>query len=146
LSQHTEEVYIRRALEAGVSGYLPKNISKYELINAIHTVSNGESYLSPAITKTVIGNFMRKTQPTVDEPREALSKREREVLSFIMQGLNSQEIGEKLFISPRTVESHRANIMEKLKVKNIIELIKFVRERLLEPVSIVYSVCVGVIY
>ncbi len=131
LSQHLEEAYIKRAIETGVSGYLPKNISKYILVEAIQKVYEGETYFSDKISQILMGTMIRKVRKNHDEQEEQpakLSPREKEVIKLIMEGLNSPQIAEKLFISHRTVESHRANIMQKLKVKNIIELVRFVLE------------------
>jgi len=131
LSQHLEEAYIKRAIEVGVSGYLPKNISKYVLVEAIQKTNEGEAYFSEKISQILMGTMIRKVrknQAKEDEKPAKLSPREKEVVKLIMEGMNSPQIAEKLFISHRTVESHRANIMQKLKVKNIIELVRFVLE------------------
>ncbi len=131
LSQHLEEAYIKRAIELGVCGYLPKNISKYVLVEAIQKVYEGETYFSEKVSQILMGTLVRRVRKNAEDEDDApakLSPREKEVVKLIMDGLNSPQIAEKLFISHRTVESHRANIMQKLKVKNIIELVRFIIE------------------
>jgi DNA-binding NarL/FixJ family response regulator len=127
LSMHMEEAYIKKAIESGVNGYIPKDISKYELVQAIHSVYHGEMYFNQEVTKIMMGNMVKKARRTDDASGAAqakLTQREREILKLIVDGLSSPEIADKLFISHRTVENHRANIMDKLKVRNTIELVR----------------------
>ncbi|MCU0449011.1 MAG: response regulator transcription factor [Bernardetiaceae bacterium] len=127
LSMHMEEAYIKKAIESGVSGYLPKDISKYELAQAIHTVAQGEMYFSAEVSKVMMGTMLKKARKTEDDSgslQAKLTQREREILRLLVDGMSSPEIAEKLFISHRTVENHRANIMDKLKVRNTIELVR----------------------
>lgn len=127
LSMHMEEAYIKKAIESGVNGYIPKDISKYELVQAIHSVYHGEMYFNQEVTKIMMGNMVKKARRSDDAsgPAQAkLTQREREILKLIVDGLSSPEIADKLFISHRTVENHRANIMDKLKVRNTIELVR----------------------
>jgi DNA-binding NarL/FixJ family response regulator len=131
LSMHTEEVYVRKAIEMGVSGYLTKDISRLELIRAIHAVYEGETYFSDTISRVMMNTIIKKARRPgdFDKPSEhKLTTREKEIIRHILDGLSSPEIAEKLFISHRTVENHRANIMNKLKVRNTIELVRKVLE------------------
>ncbi|WP_448520494.1 response regulator [Rhodoflexus sp.] len=131
LSMHTEEAYVKRAIEMGVSGYLTKDISRLELVRAIHAVYEGENYFSDAISRVMMNTMIKKARRpnNLDKPAESrLTAREKEIIRHILDGLSSPEIAEKLFISHRTVENHRANIMNKLKVRNTIELVRKVLE------------------
>ncbi len=130
LSMHVEEAYIRKAIELGVSGYMPKDISKYELVEAIQTVAKGEMYFSSTVSKVMMNNMVKKVRKNEQAAQATakLTQREKEIVKLLLDGLSSPEIAEKLFISHRTVENHRANIMGKLKVRNTIELVKKVLE------------------
>jgi DNA-binding NarL/FixJ family response regulator len=130
LSMHVEEAYIRKAIELGVSGYMPKDISKYELVEAIQSVSRGEMYFSSTVSKVMMNNMVKKVRKSEQAAQATakLTQREKEIVKLILDGMSSPEIAEKLFISHRTVENHRANIMNKLKVRNTIELVKKVLE------------------
>jgi DNA-binding NarL/FixJ family response regulator len=130
LSMHVEEAYIRKAIELGVSGYMPKDISKFELVEAIQTVARGEMYFSSTVSKVMMNNMVKKVRKNEQAAQATakLTQREKEIVKLILDGMSSPEIAEKLFISHRTVENHRANIMNKLKVRNTIELVKKVLE------------------
>lgn len=129
LSMHIEDVYIKKAIKLGVKGYLPKDISKYQLIEAIMKVSQGEQYFSNQVTQILMKDLLRQNKGSDEMQRlQKLTQREKEIIDLIMEGLSSSQIAEKLFISTRTVENHRANIMGKLQVKNTIELVKFIME------------------
>jgi len=109
---------VRQALSAGASGYLPKRASDKDLVTAIHRVMAGEGYLDPDLgTKLVVAD----DQPAL----EPLSDRERDVLHLLALGYTNQEIGKKLFISVRTVDTHRAHIMQKLRLESRAELVLF---------------------
>jgi DNA-binding NarL/FixJ family response regulator len=124
LSMYEDEDYISRCLEYGVKGYVVKNESGSELDYAIRSVLQGKNYFSrqaqDVIFKKYSQNVVRK------KPKEEinLTKREIEIVRLISDGLTSQQMADRLFISPRTVETHRANLMKKLNVKNAIELVK----------------------
>src|ERR1044071_1149288 len=125
LSMYEDEDYISRCLEYGVKGYVIKNESGSELDYAIRSVLSGKNYFSrqaqDVIFKKYSQNVTRKKQR---EDQIKLTKREVEIIKLIAEGLTSQEMADKLFISPRTVETHRANLMKKIGVKNAIELVK----------------------
>jgi DNA-binding NarL/FixJ family response regulator len=125
LSMYEDEDYISRCLEYGVKGYVVKNESGSELDYAIKSVLQGKNYFSrqaqDVIFKKYSQNVSRK-KPKEDAIK--LTKREIEIIKLIADGLTSQQMADKLFISPRTVETHRANLMKKVGVKNAIELVK----------------------
>jgi DNA-binding NarL/FixJ family response regulator len=121
LTMHIEETYISNMLKAGALGYILKESNKDELIDAIKSVALGKKYYSNEVSVTLINSLMSDDK---DKDKE-LSEREIEILSFIASGNTNREIGEKLFISGRTVETHRRNILNKLEVKNTAEMIKY---------------------
>jgi DNA-binding NarL/FixJ family response regulator len=129
LTMHEEPDYIIKMLEAGASGYLLKNAGREELLTAIHTVAKGDSYFSQKVSATLLQAVTRQKQAP-GEPRKTsiqtpLSEREIEVLRLIAQEYSNGEIAEKLFISIRTVDTHRRNLLEKLQVKNTVGLVKY---------------------
>ncbi|MDR7209986.1 response regulator transcription factor [Flavobacterium piscis] len=119
ISMHNDGNYIAKCAKMGAYGYLLKNTDEAELILAIRSVNNGKKYFSAEISEKMI-NFM-STQSTSEN---VLSNKETEVLGLISKGLTTKEIAAKLFVSSRTIETHRANILKKLEVKNTAELIK----------------------
>lgn len=119
ISMHNDGNYIAKCAKMGVYGYLLKNTDESELILAIRTVNKGKKYFSAAIAEKMI-NFMS----TQSVSENLLSNKETEVLGLISKGLTTNEIATKLFVSSRTIETHRANILKKLEVKNTAELIK----------------------
>ena len=127
LTMHDNEEYIFETLRAGASGYLVKRSAPDELISAIHAVYQGDSFLSPSISKRVIEEFVRvgRRPDKDDDAFEKLTDREREVLQLIAEGRVNREIAELLHISIKTVESHRAHIMEKLGIRNIAKLTQY---------------------
>ena len=120
LTMHEEREYIKRALSLGAEGYLLKNVEKAELEKAIKTVYEGGKYFSPIITN-ILAEYVAK--PTA-APAAEISPREKEVLELVAQGFSTKQIADKLDISVRTVESHRINMLKKLKVNNTAGLIK----------------------
>jgi len=119
ISMHSDGNYIAKCAKSGAYGYLLKNTDEEELTLAIRTVHKGNKYFSAEISEKMI-NFM-STQSTSED---ILSNKETEVLGLISEGLTTKEIAAKLFVSSRTIETHRANIIKKLEVKNTAELIK----------------------
>jgi DNA-binding NarL/FixJ family response regulator len=132
LSMHKNEAYIRQALQAGASGYILKDSASEEVVGAIRAVSRGDSYLSPAISRVVIEDYMRLSSPGAavgaKSLYDTLTVREREIFQLLAEGLKNQEIGDRLHVSVKTVETHRAHIMEKLNLNNIAELVKYAIE------------------
>ncbi len=123
MSTFSERSYISRMIENGASGYLLKSVSKEEIAEAIQTVMNGKMYLSVSME-----HFMRPLNTTSPGDLPAITKREKEVLSLIAEGLTNNQIAEKLFISPLTVDSHRKNLLTKFKVNNTAALIRLAVE------------------
>jgi DNA-binding NarL/FixJ family response regulator len=130
LSMHADEEFVFQLLRAGASGYLIKKAATEELILAIRTVSQGHSFLSPAISNTVIDAYVRQAgEMTTGNRYEALTDREREVLQLVAEGHTSREISQLLHITARTVETHRANLMAKLDIHTVAELTRYAIRR-----------------
>ncbi len=119
ISMHDDGNYIAKCAKAGAYGYMLKNTDEDELIKVIRIVHQGKKYFSPMIAEKMV-NFM--SEQKVSE--NILSNKEKEVLGLISEGLTTKDIAAKLFVSTRTIETHRANILRKLEVKNTAELIK----------------------
>lgn len=135
LSMHSDQRYVSEMLAAGASGYLLKDSAFEDLAAAIRAVSSGQRYLSPGVAGVVVDDLVRRMAGVSDEaPAGALavlSRREREVLALIGEGLSTKEIATRLHLSVKTVETHRRQVMEKLRIFNIAGLIKIaVREGL----------------
>lgn len=124
LSMHDEVAFVRDALKAGIDGYILKNIDHAELKAAIKEIFSGNAYVSPEVARMLLNDLKEN-----DEESSQLSDREKEVLRLITQELSNRQIAEKLFISERTVETHRKNIFRKTKTTNIVGLIKATIER-----------------
>ena len=122
LTQHSERGMVRQLLNCGSDGYLLKNIAQDELADAIRKVNNGENVFSSEVALSLAGKAIEKNSNGVEVE---LTERELEILALIAEGLSSKQIGEKLFISPRTVDTHRTNLMNKLEIHNIAGLIRF---------------------
>jgi len=125
LTMHAEEEYLLAVLEAGGMGYVKKTSADEDLTNAIRTVARGEVFLYPSAAKLLLQGFRVRGEPSEPDPLAQLSEREREVLLYTAEGYSSSEIGEKLFISPKTVDTYRSRIMEKLKLTHRSELVRF---------------------
>ena len=122
LTQHSERGMVKQLLACGSRGYLLKNIAKDELALAIRKVHAGENAFSEEVSQSLEGKAFEKNANGIDVE---LTEREIEILTLIAEGLSSKQIGEKLFISPRTVDTHRTNLMNKLDIHNIAGLIRF---------------------
>lgn len=127
LTMHDDDEYLFRAIKIGASGYILKNAPHDELISAIQSVAMGDAYLYPTATKRLMGEYLDKLRSGAEviTPYDSLSEREREILGWLAKGYTNKEIAENLFISVKTVESHRSNVMDKLGLKTRPELIKF---------------------
>lgn len=124
LSMNADRRYVHAMFEAGAWGYLVKSSASEELIRAIRSVTNDEKYVSPAVASTVLDAFVVGPKSQRD-PRGELSRREREVLQLLAEGLTSKEIANKLDIAVSTIETHRKQIMAKLELRSVAELTKF---------------------
>ena len=131
LSMYTSEDFIFNALKAGAKGYLPKNTSRAELQNGIIEVSRGNEYFSEPISNIILKSYINraKEQDENEASKTELSQRENEVLKLFAESKTNKEISEALNISCRTVESHKTHIMQKLKLKTTVDLIKFAIRR-----------------
>jgi DNA-binding NarL/FixJ family response regulator len=127
LTSANETIYIKKMLEAGARGYVLKNIDKDELVNVIRKVFGGEKHLDVEVTNQLINNYSDKKTAAVSLVN-ILTKREKEILILIAQGLTDKEIADKVFLSSLTVITHRKNILSKLDLKNKAELTRFAIE------------------
>jgi DNA-binding NarL/FixJ family response regulator len=122
LSAAEDQMLVEQALYAGADGYLSKDVSSVELVAAVNGVIKSERVFSPVIRDMINS---RTDAPAKDTPKVALTRREEEVISLVAKGLTSQDIGKRLNISPRTVETHRARIMTKIGVSNAAGLVRY---------------------
>jgi two-component system response regulator NreC len=129
LSMHDDEEYIRQSLASGAMGYILKDATSRELLDAIHAVRRGETILSPAITRLVVENYLRWGELPKHNSTNGLSPRESEVLQLIAEGYSNKQIAEILCISIKTVQAHRMNLMSKLDLHDRAELIKYAIQR-----------------
>lgn len=124
LSMHADKNYIKEALEAGASGYLFKDCTYDQLIEAINTVYQGKKYLSNKITEVLIHDYLNRDEVTPDND-QGLSERESEILRLIAEGKSTREIADSLFISVKTVGTHKQHVLEKLNLQSTAGLIKY---------------------
>ncbi len=122
LSMHSNEEFITKALNAGANGYLPKDTSMNELLEAIQSIYKGENYFNKDISNTILKSLVNKSSSTKNE---TLTSREIEIVGHVVDGLTNKEIADKLYISVRTVDTHKNNVLHKLKLKSSIELVKY---------------------
>jgi two-component system response regulator NreC len=126
LSMHSDEGYVLRALKAGAKGYLLKDSAEADLIRAVHAVAEGKSFFSPAVSKVLLDDYVRKLKRSgTEDPYDLLTPREREILQLVAEGKSNKEIAQLLNLSVYTVETHRSNIMEKLNLHGVPELILY---------------------
>lgn len=129
LSMHDDEEYISKCIEQGVKGFVVKEESGKELDYAIRSVLEGKNYFSNHVQQVIVNRYTNAAAKRKQKETDVkLTTREVEIVKLISEGLTSQEMADKLFISPRTVETHRANLMKKVGVKNSIELVKRVEK------------------
>jgi two-component system response regulator NreC len=129
LSMHANEAYVLEMLRAGALAYVLKDVGSACLIEAIRTATAGGRYLSPPLNEEAIEAYADRLGNAATDPYQLLTVREREVLQLTTEGQSCTEIADRLFISARTVENHRANLMRKLRVRNQKELVRFAVER-----------------
>lgn len=124
LSMHADKKYIKDALEAGAYGYLFKDCTYDQLLEAIHTVFQGKKYLSDKITEVLIQDYLNRDEEIHDSSQD-LSERELKILKLIAEGKSTREISDLLFISVKTIGTHKQHILEKLNLKTSADLIKY---------------------
>ncbi|MBL56384.1 MAG: DNA-binding response regulator [Flavobacteriales bacterium] len=127
LSMHVKEDYIQRSLQAGASGYILKDSPKEELLRAINEVFNGGKYFASEVSQLMVSSYVTKAGDLTSKKtkKSGLTNREVEIIRLLSDGLSNQKIALQLGISHRTVDTHRTNIMQKVKVKNVAELVKY---------------------
>lgn len=135
LSMHMNEAHVLEALRSGVHGYVRKDATATDLIAAIHTVAEGRMYLSPPFSDQAIEAYRQRAAEAERDPYERLTAREREILHLAAEGLGNTEMAARLGISPRTAETHRARVMQKLGLRRLADLVRFALRRGLMPLD-----------
>ncbi len=128
LSMYTSEDFIFNAIKAGVDGYLPKNTTRDELVLAITEVYDGREYFSKSISSVILKSYVNSAKygnTNTDDKMNMLTPRETEILRMVVEGMNNHQIADQLFISVRTVETHKTAILKKLDLSSTVELVKF---------------------
>lgn len=125
LTMHEEKALIQKFIALGVQGYFLKTIKKKELIHAIRTIADGEEYFPSAVTKALVSSEKEMIDVTQSPLLGNLTSRELEIIKLVAQGSTNKEIGDQLHISPRTADTHRSNLMRKLNLKNVADLVRF---------------------
>jgi two-component system response regulator NreC len=125
LTIHEDEEYFFKMLEAGATGYVPKRAAPDELLTAIRAAATGEVYLYPSLAKLLVRDFLSGGRPSEEQASSELTDREHEVLTYLAEGANNEEIAAALVISPKTVARHRENIMRKLNLHSRAELVRY---------------------
>ena len=125
LSMHASEEYVLRSLHAGAAGYLLKDSTVSDLETALRSVAEGGSYLSPAVSRHVLADYVRRVGGSELPPEPALTPRQKEVLQLIAEGHGTKEIAARLGVSPKTVETHRAQLMERLGIHDVPGLVRY---------------------
>ena len=130
LSMHSDEAYITQALQAGAKGYLLKDSADTDLIRAISDVAAGRSFFSPAVARVMLDDYVKHlADKGIVDRYQALSEREREIFQLIAEGHSNREVADLLSISPATVETHRAHILQKLDLHNTAEVVLYAVRR-----------------
>lgn len=126
LSMHSDESYVLRALKAGARAYLLKDSADTDLIGAVKAVTEGKAFFSPAISRVLVEDYVRQLQQKgVEDSYDLLTSREREILQLLGEGKSNKDVAQLLNLSPYTVETHRSNVMEKLNLHSVPELILY---------------------
>lgn len=134
LTMHEDESYVFELLKAGAAGYVLKRAAAEDLVAAVRAAHQGEAFLYPTVAKMVVQDFLQRATAQDQATLDGLTDREREVLTLIAEGLTNQEIAGRLYISIKTVQTHRAHIMEKLNLHDRTELVRYaIRKGLIEP-------------
>lgn len=135
LSMYTNDAYVLEALKNGASGYVLKDSQASDLVEAVREVNAGRRYLSPPLSERAVELYAQRVESVPDDSYELLTTREREVLQLVAEGRTSAEIANQLFISPRTAEGHRANLMRKLGLQNHADLVRYALKRGILPLD-----------
>lgn len=126
LTMHEDETYVFQLLRAGAAGYVLKRAAAQDLVQAVRAAARGEAFLYPSIARKVVEDYLKRVESGEERERyDGLTTREKEILTLIAQGLSNQQIAEKLFISIKTVQTHRAHILEKLGLHDRTELVRY---------------------
>jgi len=130
LTMHENDEYVFQALRAGASGYMLKEAADTELISALHVVQNGNFYLSPSAQSVMVGDYLQRVHAGEEKDSySSLTEREREILKLVAEGYTNNQIAERLVISPKTVDTHRTHIMDKLNLHSRAEIVKYAMRR-----------------
>jgi len=130
LTMHENDEYVFQALRAGASGYMLKEAADTELISALHIISSGQFYLSPIAQSVMVGDYLQRVRAGEErDSYSSLTEREREILKLVAEGYTNNQIAERLVISPKTVDTHRTHIMDKLNLHSRAELVKYAMRR-----------------
>ena len=129
LSMYSDEAYVTQMLKAGATGYLLKDSADVDLLEAVQAVSQGKSFFSPAVARLMSDDYARQRGDHAVDRYESLSEREREIFQLVAEGRTNKEIAALLFISPSTVETHRARVMEKLDLHSAAEIVLYAVRR-----------------
>ena len=133
-TMHDSEDVLQKALAAGARGYLVKSDDSAQLIDAVQSLSRHKAFVSTALSGALVSGFLRNAGRSAQQPLESLTPREREIVQLLAEGNSNKEIATKLFISVKTVETHRSAVMRKLEVNSIVELVRYaIRNKLVEP-------------
>jgi two-component system, NarL family, response regulator NreC len=135
LSMYNNEAYVLEALRNGAAGYVLKEATATDLVRAVREVAAGRRYLSPPLSERAIEAYLQKTRDVAFDPYETLTTREREVLQLAAEGRTNADIAAALFVSPRTVETHRAHLMRKLDLHTQADLIRYALRRGILPLE-----------
>lgn len=136
LTMHEEEPYVLEVLKAGADGYIVKRSAAADLVNAVRAVMQGQAVLDPVVTRAVVTGYVTRPAPVVpgQEADLPVTPREREILILVAEGYTNAEIAKKLYISEKTVQTHRSNILDKLNIHDRTELVRYaIRYGLIEP-------------
>jgi DNA-binding NarL/FixJ family response regulator len=125
LTRHTDDGYLQQLIQAGANGYILKQSAPNELINAIRVIGAGKSYIDPALTEKVMGGYIRQSTALSNASKVRITDREAEVIRYIAWGYSNKEIAERLQISVKTVEAHKANSMKKLGMSSRIDIVRY---------------------
>jgi two-component system response regulator NreC len=130
LTMHEHDDYVFQALRAGASGYMLKEAADTDLITALHVIKSGQFYLSPTAQSVVVGDYLQRVHTGEEKDSyNSLTEREREILKLVAEGNTNNQIAERLVISPKTVDTHRTHIMDKLNLHSRAELVKYAMRR-----------------